>query len=307
MTTQKDELKNVAASVRDRLKKIADKNSEDYNTLLVRYAIERLLFRLSQSKHKTRFVLKGAMLFALWKETPHRVTRDLDLLGFGASSTEELQKAFAEICAQTVPDDGVMFDSKSVKAEPIRAQELYVGVRVNVQGKIGNARTPIQIDVGFGDATAVDPVDVDFPTLLDMPAPKVRAYRMESALAEKFEATVTLGIANTRMKDYFDFWFLGQHFDFDGQNLADSIRATFKRRGKVLPAETPTGLSETFAKDASRQTVWKAFWKKSVKTDPALTLEEVVSFAASFLVLPAIAASKGEKFPRKWKPGGPWA
>ncbi len=304
--TKRNELKNVATSVRDRLKKIADKNSEDYNTLLVRYAIERLLFRLSQSKHKKRFVLKGAMLFALWKATPHRVTRDLDLLGFGESSTDELQKVFAEICAQTVPDDGVIFDSKSVKAEPIRAQELYVGVRVNVQGKIGNARTPIQIDVGFGDATAVDPVDVDFPTLLDMPAPKVRAYRMESAIAEKYEATVTLGIANTRMKDYFDFWFLGTHFDFDGQELADSIRATFKRRGKVLPAETPMGLSDTFARDASRQVVWKAFWKKSVKTEPALTLEAVVSFAASFLGLPAIAAAKDEKFPRQWRAGGPW-
>ena len=199
MTKKKDELKNVAASVRDRLKKIADKSGEDFNGLLIRYAIERLLFRLSKSKHKKRFVLKGAMLFALWKETPHRVTRDLDLLGFGESSTEELQKVFGEICSQAVPDDGVIFDPASVKAEPIRAQELYVGVRVDVQGKIGNARTPIQIDVGFGDATAVDPVDVDFPTLLDMPAPKVRAYRMESALAEKYEAAVTLGTSTPKL------------------------------------------------------------------------------------------------------------
>ncbi len=306
MTKKKDELRNVAASVRDRLKKLADKSGEDFNGLLIRYVIERLLFRLSKSKHKKRFVLKGAMLFVLWKETPHRVTRDLDLLGFGESSTEELEKVFGEICSQAVPDDGVIFDSKSVTAEPIRAQELYVGVRVDVRGKIGNARTPIQIDVGFGDATAVDPVEVEFPTLLDMPAPKVRAYRMESSLAEKYEATVTLGIANSRMKDYFDFWFLGKHFDFDGQELVDSIRATFKRRGKVLPVEIPLGLSETFASDASRQAVWKAFWKKSVKTNPALSLEEVVSFAASFLVPPAIAAAKGEKFARRWKAGGTW-
>lgn len=290
MTKKKDELKN----------------GEDFNALLVRYAIERMLFRISESKHAKRFVLKGAMLFALWKETPHRVTRDLDLLGFGESSTEELQKVFAEICAQTVPDDGVIFDPKSVKAEPIRAQEFYVGVRVDVQGKIGNARTPIQIDVGFGDATAVDPVDVEFPTILDMPAPKVRAYRMESALAEKYEATVTLGIANTRMKDYFDFWFLGTNFDFDGQELADSIRATFERRGKVLPAETPLGLSDAFAKDASRQAVWKAFLKKSVKTDLSLTLEAVVSFAASFLMPPATAVAKNKRFTRQWKAGGPW-
>lgn len=306
MTKKKDELKNVAASVRERLKKLSEKSSEDYGLLLVRYAIERLLFRLSKSKHNKRFVLKGAMLFALWKETPHRVTRDLDLLGFGESSTDELRKVFAEICAEVVPDDGVIFDPATVKAEPIRAQELYVGVRVDVQGKIGNARTPIQIDVGYGDATAVDPVDVEFPTLLNMPAPKVRAYRMETALAEKYSASVTLGIANSRMKDYFDFWFLGKHFDFDGQELADSLHATLKRRGKDIPTETPIGFTEAFAKDASRLAVWKAFWKKSVKTDPALTLEEVVSFAASFLVPPAVAAGKGEKFKRHWKAGGPW-
>jgi len=246
------------------------------------------------------------MLFALWHETPHRVTRDLDLLGFGESSIEELKTVFGEICAQAVPDDGVIFDPASVKAEPIRAQELYVGVRVDVQGKIGNARTPIQIDVGFGDATAVDPVDVDFPTLLDMPAPKVRAYRIETSLAEKYSATVTLGIANTRMKDYFDFWFLGKHFEFDGQELADSLHATLKRRGKDIPTETPIGFTEAFAKDASRQAIWKSFWKKSVRSDPALSLEEVVSFAASFLVPPAIAAAKGQKFARKGKPGGTW-
>lgn len=304
--TKKDEITNMAASVRDRLKKLADKTSEDFSLLLVRYSIERLLFRLSKSKHKKRFVLKGAMLFALWNETPHRVTRDLDLLGFGESSIKELIKVFGEICAQAVPDDGVIFDPASVKAEPIRAQEMYVGVRVDVQGKIGNARTPIQIDVGFGDATAVDPVDVEFPTLLDMPTPKVRAYRMETSLAEKYSATVSLGMTNSRMKDYFDFWFLGKHFEFDGQELANSLLATLKRRGKDIPTETPIGFTETFAKDASRQAVWKSFWKKSVRIDPALTLQEVVSFAASFLVPPAIAAAKGEKFARKWKAGGPW-
>ena len=303
---KKGELKNVAASVRDRLKKITDKTGQDYNTLLTRYAIERLLFRLSKSKHKKRFVLKGAILFALWHETPHRVTRDLDLLGFGESSIEELKKVFGEICGQAVPDDGVIFDPASIEAEPIRAQELYVGVRVGIKGKIGNARTPLQIDVGFGDATAVEPVDVEFPSLLGMPTPKVRAYRMETALAEKYAAAVTLGILNSRMKDYFDFWFLAKHFAFDGQELTDSIRATFERRANKLPAETPVGFSEAFWSDPSRQAVWKAFWKKSVKTGPAISLEEVVSFAASFLVPPAIAAAKKEKFPHHWKVGGLW-
>lgn len=306
MTKKKDELKNVAASVRERLKKISDKSSEDYGLLLVRYTIERLLFRLSKSKYKKRFVLKGAMLFVIWNETPHRITRDLDLLGFGGSSPEELRKVFGDICAQAVPDDGVIFDPTSVKVEPIRAQELYVGVRVNLQARIDNARTPVQIDVGYGDAIAVDPVDVEFPTLLNMPAPKVRAYRMETALAEKYSAVVTLGITNSRMKDYFDFWFLGKHFDFDGQVLASSIYATLKKRGKGIPTEPPIGFTEVFSSDVSRMAVWKSFWRKSVKVDPALTLKEVVSFSASFLVPPANAAAKGETFRRRWKAGGPW-
>lgn len=306
MNKKKGELKNVAASVRDRLKKITDTTGQDFNTLLIRYAIERLLFRISESKHKQRFVLKGAILFALWHETPHRATRDLDLLGFGESSIEELQNVFREICSQEVPADGVIFDPASVKAEAIRAQEPYVGVRVEIQGKIGNARAPLQIDVGFGDATAVEPVEIEFPSLLDMPTPKLRAYRMESALAEKYEAAVTLGILNSRMKDYYDFWFLATHFDFDGQELADSIRATLERRGTKLQAETPMGFSEAFWNDPSRQAVWKAFWKKSVKSDPALSLEAVVTMAASFLLPPALSAAKGAKFSYQWKAGGPW-
>lgn len=303
---KKGALTNVAASVRDRLKTISVESGQDFNTLLTRYAIERLLFRLAASKHRQRFVLKGAILFALWQETPHRVTRDLDLLGFGDSSIEELIEVFREICEQKVTEDGLVFDSASVMAEPIRSQELYSGVRVTVHGKIGNARTPLQIDVGFGDATAVKPEEVEFPSLLDMPTPKLRAYRMETALAEKFEAAVTLGILNSRMKDYYDFWFLASHHRFDGQELADSIRATFDRRGSSLPSDTPIGFSDSFWSDPSRQVIWKAFWKKSVKTEPALSLEQVVQFAASFLLPPASAAAKKSKFKLHWNPGGPW-
>ena len=307
MNDRKDALKNVAASVRDRLKTVMATTGQDYNTLLIRYTIERFLFRLSESEFRNRFVLKGALLFALWNETPHRATRDLDLLGFGDSSAEELEGVFAKICLCPVPDDGVIFDSASVKAEPIRAQELYVGLRLNIQGMIGSARTLLQIDVGFGDATAVQPVEVEFPSLLeDMPAAKIRAYRMESALAEKYEAAVTLGLLNSRMKDYYDFYFLGNHCAFDGQELTDSIRATFERRGTVLAQEIPVGFSAAFWSDPGRQAMWKAFWKKSVKLDPMLSLEQVVSFAAGFLLPPALAAAEGRSFNTAWKPGGSW-
>ncbi len=235
------------------------------------------------------------------------MTRDLDLLGFGGSSAEELEAVFANICSCQVPDDGVIFDSASVKAEPIRAQERYAGVRLNLQGMIGSARTLLQVDVGFGDATAVPPVEVVFPSLLeDMPAARIRAYRMESALAEKYEAAVTLGLLNSRMKDYYDIYFLGNHGAFDGQELADSFRATFEGRGTALPVKTPAGFSAAFWNDLGRQVMWKAFWKRSVKLDPPLSLEQVVSFAAGFLLPPALAAAEGRSFNRAWKPGGSW-
>ena len=161
--------------------------------------------------------------------------------------------------------------------------------------------------MGFGDATAVQPVEVEFPSLLeDMPAARIRAYRMESALAEKYETAVTLGLLNSRMKDYYDFYFLGNHCGSDGQELADSIRATFERRGKVLPVETPAGFSAAFWNDPGRQAMWKSFWRKSVKLDPMLSLEQVVSFAAWFLLSPALAAAEGVRFDSSWKPGGGW-
>ena len=172
---------------------------------------------------------------------------------------------------------------------------------------IGSAQTLLQIDVGFGDATAVQPVEVEFPSLLeDMPAARIRAYRMESALAEKYETAVTLGLLNSRMKDYYDFYFLGNHCGFDGQELADSIRATFERRETVLPVAPPAGFSAAFWNDPGRQAMWKSFWRKSVKLDPMLSLEQVVSFAAGFLIPPALAAAERRTFNSSWKPGGGW-
>lgn len=300
------EPRNMTASVRDRLKKLMVITGQDYTTLLTRFTIERFLFRLSISPHRERFVLKGALLFALWREAPHRITRDLDLLGFGESSVGGLEQVFREICAVDAPSDGVVFLADTVKAEPIRAHELYVGVRLTLTAMIGNARTYLQADVGFGDATAADPVETEFPSLLDLPSAKIRAYRMETAIAEKYQAAVSLSLLNSRMKDFFDLYFLASHFAFDGQRLTDSIRATFLRRGAALPTRAPPGFTAEFWNDPGRQAVWKAFWRKSVQIDPPLTLHEVVSFAASFVVPPAVAAAENRLFVGSWKPAGPW-
>ena len=303
---KKSPLKNVAASVRDRLLNVMTEKGQDYNVLLTRYAIERLLFRLAASKYRTQFILKGAMLFAAWQHVPHRVTKDVDLLGFGDSSPEALKAVFAEICVEPVDDDGVVFDPASVQAEPIRAEEVYVGVRVTFQGMLGSARLHVQVDVGYGDGFAVEPVMLQIPSLVGMPAPEVRAYRMETSIAEKFEAAVTLGLLNTRMKDYFDLWHLAKGFAFAGQAVSDSIRATFERRDKALPESVPVGFSEEFWSDPRCQAMWDSFCKKSVRTKPFPTLEEVVCFVATFIIPPALAASKAESFPQHWQAGGPW-
>lgn len=302
----KPPLKNMAASVQDRLRLRHQKTKEDYQLLMNRYVMERLLYRISKSTHRDRFVLKGAMLFLVWHGSPHRITRDMDLLGFGASSIEALERIFRELCEVAVEDDGVVFDGATVKGEQIRAQEAYLGVRILLRASIARSVVALQVDVGFGDDITVEPVEMEIPGLLDMPTAHVRGYRRETAIAEKYEALVGFGLLNSRMKDYFDFWFLGQHFEFAGDALSESIRATFARRSKVLPPQLPVGLTDAFSSDAGRQIVWKAFWKKSVKTESMPALVEVVAFAAKFLGPPALAAATGEQFTKNWPAGGGW-
>jgi predicted nucleotidyltransferase component of viral defense system len=209
--------KNVAASVRDRLLKLAKESGEDFTYVLTRYALERLLVRLASSKYKDTFVLKGAMLFRLWSPKVHRPTKDLDLLGSGSPDRERVARVFAEIASVVVDDDGIVFDPKSVKASRIKEDAEYEGVRVNVTGRIGSARLELQIDVGFGDVVTPGTIDVDFPTLLPMTAPRLRAYPKETVVAEKLQAMVLLGIANSRMKDFFDVWFLGDELRVRGR------------------------------------------------------------------------------------------
>ena len=193
---------NISASVKARLQNVAAIRGEDFNLLLLRYGIERLLFRLSQSPHADRFLLKGAMLFVVWDEKTHRPTRDLDLLGFGSTEKADLIQVFAAVAAVPVVDDGIVFDPKSVQATDIREDNAYGGVRIRLLGKLGTAEVPVQIDVGAGDVVTPAPERATFPAPLDFPAPQIRTYPVYTVVAEKFEAMVKLGIANTRMKDF---------------------------------------------------------------------------------------------------------
>ena len=258
---------NLAASVRARLLNVAKAQASDFNQVLVRFALERILYRLTQSKYADRFLLKGALLFTLWYDMPHRATRDADLLGFGASDLESVAQVFREIAAVAV-DDGIVFDPASVTVEEIRKEAGYGGVRVVIAGELAKARCKTQIDIGFGDAVTPGPVDSVYPVLLDdLPAPRLRAYPTYTVIAEKLHAIALLGMTNSRVKDYFDLSVLLEREILDADLLAQAIKATFERRGMAVPTELPVGLTDEFAHDASRQVLWQSFVKKN-ELDP---------------------------------------
>ncbi len=297
---------DVAASVRQRLLNFAHAHGEDFQAVLVRYAIERLLYRLSQSEFRDRFILKGAMLFSLWTERPHRPTWDLDLLGTGDSEKSGLLKVFRKILVLPVADDGLTFATEGLRAEDIRKGAEYRGVRVLVTTQLGTARIPLQIDIGFGDAVTPAAREQDFPVMLDHAAPRLRVYPRESVVSEKFQAMVTLELDNSRMKDFYDVWELANRFAFEEEPLRQAMAATFERRHTPLPAAVPPALTSDFYDRPIKRSQWKAFLRRSGHQDVALELMDVVQLLHAFLLPPAHALLEGALTTRDWAPGGPW-
>ena len=255
--------KDLAASVRARLLNIAKSEGSNFNQLLVRYALERFLYRLSQSAHADRFLLKGALLFTLWYDMPHRPTRDADLLGFGPSDLQSIAQTFRDIASIPV-DDGITFDPESVTAEDIRKEAGYAGARVVITGELAKARCKTQIDIGFGDAVTPGPVQSEYPVLLeDFPAPRLRTYPVYTVISEKLHAIALLGMTNSRVKDYLDLWVMLDRESLNMNTLAQAISATFTHRGMAVPKDLPMGLSDEFAADPSRQALWSAFIRKN--------------------------------------------
>lgn len=291
---------NVAASVRQRLLNRAREHGEDYQVLLTRYALERLLYRLSQSDRRDQFILKGAYAFLIWQGESHRPTRDLDLLGFGSANRDVLSDFFTSLCTINVADDGVVFDPETVTVRSTRERAVYDGVRVNIIAHIDTARLPLQVDVGFGDAVIPSPIETAFPSLLEFPSPSVRAYPRESVVAEKLHGIVLLGIANSRMKDYYDIWYLSQKFAFDGALLASAVAGTFKRRGLSIPDGVPTGLSALFAEDKQKLQQWSAFLWNIAADDRALRLQDVLRDLRLFLQPPLRVLREGTTWNRRW-------
>jgi hypothetical protein len=267
--------RNLAASIRARLKQRADARKQDFNLILTHYGLERLLYRLSISPHAGNYLLKGALLFSLWYDRPHRPTRDADLLGFGPDDIDSAVAAFREICAMEV-EDGIAFDLSSVKGSVIRKEAGYGGVRIDLLAKLDGARITLQVDIGFGDAVTPAPELVSYPVLLeDQPAPQLRSYPKYTVVAEKFHAVCLLGMANTRMKDYFDLWVLLTEGALESTELRRAIDATFARRQLQVPDTTPSGLSDAFARDAVKTAQWIGFLKKNRLQ--ALNLVDVVT------------------------------
>ena len=295
--------RNLSASIRQKLLNVAAREREDFGLILTRYALERLLYRLSQSRYCDRFVLKGAMLFQIWSDTPHRSTRDLDLLGYGDPSPENAIAVFRELCGIAVPDDGLNFPIEAVAAERIKEEQEYEGVRVRLLARMANVRISVQVDIGFGDALTTRPSVVNYPTLLPMPAPQIQAYPKEAVIAEKLEAMVRLGMINSRMKDFFDVWFLARTFPFQADELVNSVHATFKRRATVMDGEAFETLLGELSGDDSKHTQWRAFLKKGKLAAPS-DFSEVVRMIREFASFPI--SSTGGHEPAGWSPGGPW-
>jgi predicted nucleotidyltransferase component of viral defense system len=274
-------LQNVGASVRARLLNLAKELNQPFELLLVRYTLERLLYRLSTSRHRENFVLKGAMLMRHWLDDPQRPTRDLDLLGFGDSDPKLTLNLFREICAIEA-DDAVAFDIDGLAADTVRDESGYGGLRLKTYATVDGARVRVVIDIGYGDATEPGLIDIELSVLLDQPAPNLRAYPYETVIAEKFQAMVALGLANTRLKDFYDIWILAQTYEFNDDRLAQAIAATFARRKTVIPTERPDGLTPAFASDPAKQQQWAAFVQE-VAVNPG-PLTDVVGTLATFLM-----------------------
>lgn len=271
---------NLAASARARLLALSKATGQTFDLVLTRFALERLLYRLSQSQHAERFVLKGAMLLTTWFDDPMRPTRDIDLLGFGDPDSAVMLDAFHDIMSIEVAD-GIVFDVASLCIDRIREDDRYGGVRLRANAALAGARISIVVDIGFGDAFEPGLEDLIYPTLLDFPAPELRAYARETVIAEKFQAMVDLGRANTRMKDFYDIWLLAKSFAFADDRLARAIAATFRRRQTEMPVELPDALRPEFGADPAKAQQWRSF-KEDLAIDPG-PLDAVIEDLADFL------------------------
>jgi predicted nucleotidyltransferase component of viral defense system len=298
-------IKNLPASVLARLRNKARETNRPFDQVLRYYAFERFLYRLSQSQYRDQFILKGALLLAAWPVGLRRTTSDIDFRAFSAPDLGELSSIVSDICVIPVPPDALQFDAESIQVEQVVGQGNSRGARSRFWGYVGRAKIRMQLDLGFSDKITPRIETVDYPTLIDMPAARIRAYPKETVVAEKLEAIVQLGQVNTRMKDFFDLWHLLRALVFNGETVVRAIGNTFGARTTRIPGDTPVGLSEEFA--ATNEAQWQAFLARIGNEDEQPTsLPTVISRLREFALPPMHAASNGERFVRQWTDGEGW-
>ncbi|MCC6446019.1 MAG: nucleotidyl transferase AbiEii/AbiGii toxin family protein [Armatimonadetes bacterium] len=299
--------RNPGASLQQKLRNHAKATGEEVALVLTRYVIERFLYRLSLAPDRDRFILRGATLFPLWTADPHRATRDIDLLASGDSTPEAMRAMLTAVCAQDVPEDGIAFLPETLHLEARFEGRVYRGLHVEMMTALGTARPRLEIDIAFGEAVVPPPQEVELPVLLGMPAPRLWTYQRETVVAEKCEAMVSLGIPNTRMKDFYDLWVLSRTFPFEGPRLCDALRATFTRRHTGFPAGgLPAALTEAFIEDATKERQWRGFVGKTALRKEADALPQVIAALRAFLQPPLEALAERRPFDRHWSPDGHW-
>lgn len=299
-------IRNVAASVRQRLMNTAKASGRPFQEVLQYFAMERFLYRLSQSPHSDRFVLKGALMFNVWGAPASRPTRDIDLLAHLNNDVDAIMPVMRDICQQDVVPDGLTFDVDGLTGEVIKEEADYSGVRVTFLGFLQNARIPMQIDIGFGDVVEPAADLTDYPTILELARPRLRAYPRETVVAEKYEAMVKLGQLNSRMKDFFDLWLLSRQFAFDGTSLATAVSRTFANRRTALNPN-PVAFTPDFAGDSVKQTQWRGFLRKSKLDTAPADLAEAITTIREFLVPLTETLVADQPFDMQWEPPGPWS
>lgn len=300
------QLVNLPASVRQRLLNLSRIRGEDFQFVLTKYAIERLLYRIAESKYAANFILKGAALIAVWTGSDRRPTRDVDFLSAGDFSDEGIREMFQDICQADVEPDGIQFDPDTIRIEEIREGHPNEGKRVRIRSNLDNAQIVVQVDISQGDPVIPDVKKITYPTLLEFPAPEILAYPPESVVSEKIEALVSFGIVTTRVKDIYDLLLLASSFDFEGSTLVEAITATFRKRETEIPRETPVAFTDEFANTDEKQKQWDAFLSRNRLEESHLKLGTVVERLRKFLLDPLRAAADDTQFAYKWVDGGPW-
>jgi predicted nucleotidyltransferase component of viral defense system len=299
------EVKNLAASVLDRLRNKAKEMGLPFHWLLYNYANERFLYRLSQSKHRPNFVLKGGLIFVGWNIPLRRLTKDIDFRAYASNNIDDIVNIVREVCSQSVEPDAVEFKPDTIEAEAILEQNEYPGVRVRFSAMIDKTKIRMQVDLGFSDEITPAPRTLTYPTILGMPAPSLKGYSKETVIAEKLHSIIYRGSANSRRKDFYDLWFMSQQLSFKGTLLQRAIKITFKTRKTQIPTGLPVALTDGYAID--NETQWRAFLNTfNPHNDDIRDFKEVLATIRDFLVPILTAESEAMPFKLNWRAVGPW-